>query len=152
MGYSGLPHWTAASMRGHRPTQEESAVEWELSHWGRGLRRQHSFDGYATINLFAQILCGRGSKIGHKVLCIDPQDDKFWEFNRNILKLNREFYEVLVARYAVPCRHDTGEPYRATDLARFLGLSISTYVERLNAARAGYRSIVFPAQIMRLTA
>ncbi len=87
-------------------------------------------------------MSGRGSKVGHKVLCKDPPA-KFWEFNRNVLRLKRDFYEVLVARYAVPCKPDTGEPYRATELASFLHIHPELYLNRLAKARAGYRSLIF---------
>jgi hypothetical protein len=133
-------------MRGQ--TQEESAVEWELKRWGFWLGRQFASEGYSPSNTLAQIMSGRGSKVGHKILCLDPPP-KFWEFNRNVLQLKRELYEVLVARYAIPCKYETGEPYRATELAAFLGIPISTYVDRLNKARIAYRGLIFPIFYVR---
>ena len=131
-----------------RPTQEQSAVEWELRTWGYHLGVQFAAEGYSPTNTIAQIMSGRGSKVGHKILCRDPPE-KFWEFNRNVLRLKREFYEVLVARYAVPCRYDTGEPYRATELAAFLGICPEIYLDRLNKARAAYRSLIFPMPFVK---
>lgn len=135
-------------MRGHRLTQEESAVEWELKYWGYHVGRQYASEGYSPSNTLAQIMSGRGSKVGHKVLCLDPPA-RFWQFNSNVMQLNRELYEVLVARYAVPCNYDTGQPYRAVELAAFLGIPISKYVDRLALARAGYKRIVFPEVFAR---
>jgi hypothetical protein len=126
-----------------RLNQEQSAVEWELKTWGYHLGVQFAAEGYSPSNTIAQILSGRGSRVGHKILCRDPPA-RFWEYNRNVLRLKRELYEVLVARYAVPCRYDTGEPYRATELAGFLGVTPEVYLDRLGKARAGYRRLIFP--------
>lgn len=124
-------------------SHEDSTVHAELARWGHWLGRQFASEGYSPSNTIAQIMSGRGSKVGHKILCLDPPP-RFWEFNRNVLRLNRELYEVLVARYALPCKYDTGEPYRAVELAAFLGIPLSTYVNRLDAARASYRRLIFP--------
>lgn len=126
-------------------SQEESAVEHELKRWGWWLGIQYAADGYSPTSTLAQLLSGRGSRIGHRILCKDPPaSSKFWEYNRTVLKLRRELYEVLVARYAVPCRYDTGQPYRAVELAEFLGLPLHVYVDRLAEARAAYRRLIFP--------
>lgn len=126
-------------------TQEESAVEYELRRWGLWLGIQYAADGYSPMCTLAQLLCGRGSRVGHRVLCVDPPEhSKFWEYNRNVLKLKREHYEVLVGRYALPCKPHNGEPYKVTELAPLLGISPEEYLDRLSAARAAYRRVIFP--------
>jgi hypothetical protein len=130
-------------------THEDQVTHGELSRWGFWCGIQYAADGYSPINTLKLIFSGRGNNPGHRVLCIDPPTrTRFWEINANILMMRREFYEVLVARYALPCKPSTGHPYYASELAGFLGITPELYLERLARATRGYKSIIFPDLVL----
>ena len=134
-----------------RNTHEDSVVESELRRWGFWLGLQYASDGYSPMSTLVQLLCGRGSRTGHRILCLDPPArSRFWEINRQVLQLQREQYEVLAARYALPCKPD-GQPYSGREIAPFLGVSEPLFWHRLSAARNAYRRLIFsPVLLTRM--
>lgn len=129
-------------MRGR--TYEDQVTQGELSRWGFWCGIQYAAEGYSPINTLKLIFSGRANNPGHRILCVDPpKRSRFWEINANVLMMRREFYEVLVARYALPMK-DTGQPYYVSEIAGFLGITPELYLERLARATRGYKGIIFP--------
>jgi hypothetical protein len=128
-------------MRGR--THEDSVVESDLRRWGFWVGLQYAAEGYSPTSTLSQIFSGRSDNPGHRVLCIDPPErSRFWEINRSVLMLRREFYEVLVAKYALPPKV-TGHYHYISELARFLHIEPETFIDRLSRARRGYRGLAF---------
>ena len=123
-------------------SHEDSVVESECKRWGFYLGRQYAADGYSPSSTLAQIYSGRSDNPQHRILCTDPPPI-FWEINARVLMLRREYYEVLVARYALPCKAD-GQPYRTTEVAPLLGITAEVFADRLYLARKGYKRMIFP--------
>lgn len=130
----------------HGRSYEDSVVESDLKRWGFWLGIQYAADGYPPSSTIEHIFSGRGDNPGHRVLCIDPPE-RFWDINRRVLFLRREFYEALVARYALPCK-PTGIPYYPSELAGLLRVKPHTYVDRLASGRRGYRRLVFQENLV----
>lgn len=124
-----------------RYTFEDSAVNSDLGYWGFWAGIQYAADGYPPASTIENIMSGRGDRPSHRVLCVDPKP-RFWEINSRIMRLRREFYEVLVARYALPCK-SSGQPYTAREVAPLLGITSGEFAERLRLARLGYKRILF---------
>jgi hypothetical protein len=137
----------------HGRSHEDSVVESELRRWGFWVGIQYAAEGYSPMSTLSQILSGRSDRPGHRILCIDPPERVgFAALNNRVLMLRREFYEVLVARYALPCKAD-GQPYRSSEVAPMLGISGSLFADRLTRARTGYKRMIFPeilASAMRI--
>lgn len=134
-----------------RQTHEDSVVRGELIRWGYWLGVQHAAEGYSPTNTLARLMSGRSAVGGHKILCVDPPErSRFWEINRNVLQLERELYEVLLSRYALPYKDElTRERYRMTELAVFLGITPERYLTLLARAHARYRGLIFPTPFVR---
>lgn len=127
---------------------EDSVVHSDLRRWGFWCGLQYAAEGYSPTNTLDQIFAGRSGNPGHRILVIDPPArTKFWEINARILMLRRELYEALVAYYCLPCKAD-GEPYRASEIGGFLGIKPELYLDRLRRGRRGYRSMVFPLDLV----
>lgn len=123
---------------------EDSVVESDFRRWGFWTGVQYAAEGYSPTSTLSQILSGRSDRPGHRILCVDPPEkSRFWEINRRVRKLDRELFEVLVARYALPCRPD-GQPYRSSEVAPLIGISGTLFAMRLSAARVHYKRLIYP--------
>ena len=126
----------------HSRTFEDSVVNADLSYWGFWKGLQYAAEGYSPMNTLAQIFSGRSDNPGHRVLCLDMKP-RAWAINGRIYNfLPMEEIEALTARYCLPVRPD-GHPYRATELAGFLGVTPEDYLMRLGNGRASYRALIF---------
>lgn len=135
-------------MRGR--SHEDSVVESELRRWGIWTGIQYAAEGYSPMSTLTQILSSKTNKSGHKILCVDPPErSRFWEIHPRVLSLRpqRELYEVLVARYALP-RRDDGREFYISELAGFLGITVDSFVERLARAKRGYKVQLFPDLVL----
>ena len=130
-------------------TFEDSAVVSDLKYWGYHKGKQYAADGYSPENTLAQILSGRSDFGGHKILCLDmPQ--RAWEINYRVMELPTDYIMVLVARYCLPVKSQSGQLYEAPELAELLGVSVSTYKFRLTQAKKYYRRLLFGAEVVEL--
>lgn len=121
---------------------EQSVVNADLSYWGFWKGLQYAADGYSPENTLAQIFSGRSDNPGHRVLCLDMKP-RAWAINGRLYRyLPMALIEALTARYCLPVKPD-GQPYRATELAEFLGIKPEDYINRLARGRALYRSLIF---------
>jgi hypothetical protein len=121
---------------------EQSVVNGDLSYWGFWKGLQYAADGYSPENTLAQIFSGRADNPGHRILCLDMKP-RAWQINGRIyVHLPMAQIEAITARYCLPVRPD-GQPYRATELAGFLGIAPEDYLDRLARGRASYKAVIF---------
>lgn len=128
-------------------TFEDSAVVSDLKYWGYHKGKQCAADGYSPTSTLDQLLSGRSDFGGHRVLCLD-MPRKAWEINYRVMSLPTDYKAVLMARFCLPVKSDTGQPYEPLELADFLGISVSTYRHRLMQAKRSYKRLIFGAEVL----
>ena len=73
-----------------------------------------------------------------------------WEVNFRVFELPTDYIAVLLARFCLPVKAETGHPYEAAELAEILGIAVSTYRFRLTQAKRYYRRLLFGAEVIEL--
>ena len=127
-----------------RPKQsfEDSVVYDDLRYWGYYKGRQCAADGYSPENTIAHILSGQSGVVGHRVLVLD-MTPRAWQINGRVMQQPTDNIAVLIGRFCLPVKADTGQPYEAREIADVLRIDLRTYWERLRRARDAYRSSLF---------
>ena len=144
MGDIAYPIGVLSDVEMSRPKQsfEDSVVYGDLKYWGYFKGLQYAADGYPAESAIAHIMTGSSPFPGHKVLVLD-MTPRAWQINARVMLLPRSLVEVVVGRFCLPVKADTGALYTANEIADVLGIHLRTYFDRLRVARDRYRRSVF---------
>jgi hypothetical protein len=97
----------------------------------------------------ARLMTGSSTTTEHKVLCKDMPAEA-WEINYRVMTLPTDYIAVLVGRFCLPVKRETGQLYEPYEIAEALHIGVWTYRHRLTAAKRRYRSLIFGATLDEL--
>ncbi len=121
---------------------DRSTVEGDLRHWGRRYQRLLMSTGFSSFNILSGLLEGRGGLPGSKVL-IPDMSERAWVMNTEVWALPTDYAWALVARYCLPVKEETGEPFSRFEISAALECTPENYRQRLSRGRSKIQAKIF---------